>query len=476
MNYSFPEGFLWGGALSANQCEGAYLEDGKGLCTADTLVGGDVRERLFNIKSEIREGYYYPSHEAIDFYHRYKEDVKLFAEMGFKALRTSIAWSRIFPGGDDELPNEKGLQFYDDLFDELLLYNIQPVITLSHYEMPLHLLTEYGGWSNRKLIGFYVNYAKTVFHRYKDKVKYWMNFNEINVIKLMPYLGGGMLIQRDNPNFYQEIYQGAHHQFVASSLAIKACHEIIPEGQIGMMLSTQPSYAKTCKPEDVFKNMENERSNLFFSDVQMRGYYPSYSQRFFEEHNIKIQMESDDLDIIKNYTADYMAFSYYMTNVISSDPVDSKYAGNFAQGESNPYLETSEWGWQIDPVGLRIYLNLLYDRYQKPLFIVENGLGAIDTVVDGKIQDDYRIDYLQKHIAAMLEAVKDGVDLIGYTPWGCIDLVSCSTGEMKKRYGFIYVDKDNEGNGTLNRTVKKSFEWYKKVIETNGSDLENKKF
>ena len=472
MNKGFPDNFLWGGALSAHQCEGAYNEDGKGLCTADTLIYGDVRERLFNISSEIKEGYNYPSHEAIDFYHRYKGDVKLLAEMGFKSLRTSIAWSRIFPNGDEETPNEKGLQFYDDLFDELLSHNIQPVITLSHYELPLNLLKKYGAWENRKLIKFFETYARTVFERYKDKVKHWMTFNEINVIKVMPYFGGGLLVNRHEPGALQKIYQSAHHQFIASSLAVKACHEIIPDGKIGMMMAGMLSYPKTCNPEDVLKNVEMERNSLFFSDVMMRGYYPSYINRYFEENNINVEMEDGDLELLKKYTTDYLALSYYMSSVTSANPEDNKMTGNFAMGITNPYLDTSEWGWQIDPTGLRIYLNQLYDRYQKPLFIVENGLGANDTVKeDGTIDDDYRIEYLRKHIEAMKEAIKDGVDLMGYTPWGCIDLVSASTGEMKKRYGFIYVDKDNEGNGTLNRYKKKSFDWYKKVIASNGKEL-----
>jgi 6-phospho-beta-glucosidase len=473
MNKGFPKEFLWGGALSAHQCEGAYNEDGKGLCTADTLIYGEVRERLFNISTEIKEGFFYPSHEAIDFYHRYKGDVKLLAEMGFKVLRTSIAWSRIFPNGDDETPNEKGLQFYDDLFDELLSYNIQPVITLSHYELPLNLLNKYGAWTNRKLIKFFETYAKTVFQRYKDKVKYWMTFNEINVIKMMAYFGGGMPINRTEPDFLQKVYQAAHHQFVASSLAVKACHEIVPDAKIGMMMAGMLSYPKTCNPNDVWKNIEMERNSLFFSDVMMRGCYPSYIKRYFEENNIHVEMEDGDLGLIKNYPTEFLAFSYYMSSVASTDPEDNKMIGNFSIGVSNPHLDTSEWGWQIDPTGLRIYLNNLYDRYQKPLFIVENGLGAVDTVKeDGNIEDDYRINYLKQHIAAMKEAVKDGVELLGYTPWGCIDLVSASTGEMKKRYGFIYVDKDNEGNGTLNRSRKKSFYWYKKVIATNGENLE----
>ncbi|MDF2675334.1 MAG: 6-phospho-beta-glucosidase, partial [Clostridiales bacterium] len=330
MNKGFPKDFLWGGALSAHQCEGAYKEDGKGLCTADTLIYGDVRERLFNISTEIKEGFIYPSHEAIDFYHRYKGDVKLLAEMGFKVLRTSIAWSRIFPNGDDETPNEKGLQFYDDLFDELLAHNIQPVITLSHYELPLNLLNKYGAWTNRKLIKFFETYAKTVFERYKDKVKYWMTFNEINVIKVMAYFGGGMPINRTEPEFLQKAYQAAHHQFVASSLAVKACHEIIPDAKIGMMMAGMLSYAKTCNPNDVWKNIEMERNSLFFSDVMMRGGYPSYINRYFEENKIHIEMEDGDLELIKKYPTDFLAFSYYMTSVASTAPEDNKMIGNFS--------------------------------------------------------------------------------------------------------------------------------------------------
>lgn len=464
----FPEGFLWGGAISAHQTEGAYLEEGKGLSTADTLVCGNVMQRLLKIDTNLHDGVYYPSHEAIDFYHKYKEDVSLFAEMGFKALRTSIAWSRIFPNGDDAEPNEQGLAFYDGLFEEMIKHNIQPVITLSHYEMPMHLSKQYGGWQNRELIGFFENYAKTVFKRYKDKVKIWMTFNEINVIRMMPYLAGGMLVDYEDPAFLTKVYQAAHHQFVASSLAIKACHEIIPDAQIGMMLASQLSYPKTCNPSDVWKNAEHERGALFFSDVMIRGYYPHYMTRFFEENHVQLETQPEDFELLQKYTAEFLSFSYYMSSVISNDPQE-QITGNFSMGESNPYLKTSEWGWQIDAIGLRILLNQLYDRYQKPLFIVENGLGAMDVLTDDlQIEDDYRIDYLKSHVEAMEDAIKDGVDLMGYLPWGCIDLVSCSTGEMKKRYGFIYVDKDNDGNGTLQRIKKKSFYWYKELIATNG--------
>lgn len=467
---AFPENFLWGGALAANQCEGAYREDGKGLSTVDVLVCGSYR-RLLDVNTELQKDVYYPSHTAIDFYHRYKEDIALFAEMGFRALRISIAWSRIFPDGDEVSPNEKGLEFYDSLFDELLKYGIQPVVTLSHYEMPLNLLKKYGAWESRKLVGFFENYARTVFTRYKDKVKYWLTFNEINTIRLMPYLGGGMLLDREDPAFLQRVYQAAHHQFVASSLAIKACRQIIPDAKIGMMMAGSLAYPRTCRPEDNMKCIEESRRTLFFADVQMRGYYPSYMKRFMRENHIHLHMEEGDEALLAKYTADFLSFSYYMSNVISASPEDPSMVGNFSVGEANPYLEASEWGWQIDAIGLRIYLNQLYDRYQKPLFVVENGLGAADHIVDGRIEDDYRIDYLRKHIQQMSEAIDDGVDLMGYTAWGCIDLVSCSTGEMRKRYGFIYVDRDNQGGGTLNRMKKKSFDWYKEVIRTNGACL-----
>ncbi|MFV0556032.1 MAG: glycoside hydrolase family 1 protein [Lactovum sp.] len=470
MTEVFPENFLWGGALAANQCEGAYLSDGKGMSTVDVLPYADVRERLFNIKPELQEKYFYPSHEAINFYDNYKEDIALMAEMGLKCLRTSIAWSRIFPKGDDESPNEKGLEFYDRLFDELLKYNIEPIITLSHYEMPLHLLKEYGGWKNRKLIGFFEKYAETVFKRYKDKVKYWMTFNEINVIKIMPYLGGGMILNPKDKNYLQDIYQGAHHQFVASAKAVKLCHEIIPGSKIGMMLAGMLSYPKSCLPNDVLENLKHQQSNLFFCDVMIRGKYPRYIERFFEENKIHLDIQESDLDIIASGKVDYLAFSYYMSNVISSQR-DESMIGNFSIGEPNPNLEASDWGWQIDEVGLRVYMNQLYDRYQIPLMIVENGLGAVDEFVDGKVHDDYRIDYTRRHLKEISEAIKDGVELLAYTSWGIIDLVSCSTGEMKKRYGFIYVDRDNDGKGDSKRYKKDSFAWYQQVIKTNGREL-----
>ncbi|OIJ21268.1 6-phospho-beta-glucosidase [Anaerobacillus alkalidiazotrophicus] len=464
---TFPENFLWGGAVAANQLEGAYNVGGKGLSTADVSPDGI----LYPFDETMTKLNLY--HDGIDFYHRYKEDIALFAELGFKCFRTSIAWTRIFPNGDELEPNEEGLKFYDDLFDEMLKYNIEPVVTISHYEMPLGLVKNYGGWKNRDLIGFYEQFAKTVLERYKDKVKYWMTFNEINVVLHAPFTGGGLVFE-EGENKKNSMYQAAHHQFVASALAVKACHEINPEAKIGCMIASMLTYPYTCNPEDAFAAMEQDRKTLFFSDVQARGIYPGYMKRYFKENDITIVMEEGDEDILKQYPVDYIGFSYYMSFVASTAPEDLEKAdGNLLNGVKNPYLQSSEWGWQIDPKGLRTVLNQLYDRYQKPLFIVENGLGAVDVVEeDGSIQDDYRIDYLHAHLKEAKEAIADGVDLIGYTSWGPIDLVSASTAELKKRYGFIYVDRDNEGNGTFNRVKKKSFDWYKNVIATNGASLD----
>jgi len=457
----FPEGFLWGGAIAANQAEGAYLEDGKGLSTIDVLPRGTVGPIMNAVEGK------YPSHEAIDFYHCYKEDIALFADMGFNCLRTSIAWTRIFPNGDEEKPNEAGLQFYDGLFDELLRHHIQPIITISHYEMPLHLVKEYGGWANRELITFFRRYAETVFRRYRDKVKYWMTFNEINLITSVPFVCGG-IIPSSSDNQQPVIYQAAHNQLVASAFAVKACHEIIPHAKIGCMITTAPAYPATCKSDDVIAAMQMNRGTLFFSDVQVRGYYPAYIQRFFKENYISLDITDEDAKVLKKNTVDYIALSYYKSKIAEASRDE---VGN-VNLPTNPYLTSSQWGWQIDAKGLRFTLNELYDRYQKPLFIVENGLGAVDTVeADGSINDNYRIEYLRDHLEQVREAIADGVDLIGFTAWSAIDIVSNSTGQMNKRYGFVYVDKDDNGNGTLKRSRKKSFYWFKKVIESNGEDL-----
>lgn len=472
----FPENFLWGGALAANQCEGGYKEGGKGLTTVDLCPAGLNRRKVMEGKIDVLkplENEYYPSHEAIDFYHRYKEDIALFAEMGFKCLRVSIAWSRIFPNGDEEIPNEEGLKFYDSMFDEMIRFGIEPVVTICHFDTPIGIIEKFGGWKNRKFINFYLNYCEAIFKRYKNKVKYWMTFNEINMILHLPFMGAGVRFEKGD-NELQIKYQSAHHELIASALATKMAHEIIPNSKVGCMLAAGEFYPYSCNPEDVLLAKEKDRENLFFIDVQSRGEYPGYAKRFLRENGIEIVFKEDDEEILKNNTVDFIGFSYYSSRCASSDSevLKGQTAGNVFKTVRNPNLKVSEWGWQIDPLGLRITCNSLYDRYQKPLFIVENGLGANDVIEeDGSINDDYRIEYLKEHVKAMKEAIIDGVDLIGYTPWGCIDIVSASTGEMKKRYGFIYVDKDNEGNGTLKRSKKKSFYWYKKVIESNGEEL-----
>ncbi|MDR2194864.1 MAG: 6-phospho-beta-glucosidase [Treponema sp.] len=473
----FPQGFLWGGAIAANQTEGACLEDGKGLSCADVAHGGKGRFAELTNAARMREIIanpqgFFPSHEAIDFYHHYKEDIALFAQMGFKVFRTSIAWARIFPNGDDAEANEAGLRFYDNVFDECRKYGIEPLVTLSHYESPLTLTKKYNGWESRELIPLFERYVRVVLQRYKDKVRYWLTFNEINATLFAPFLGAGAIIDDPKRN-KQAVYQCAHNQLVASALTVKACREIAPDAKIGNMIAAMLVYPYTCRPEDVWLAAEMERKTYFFSDVQLRGYYPAYMKCFFKKHGINLKIGTDDERILREGTVDFLSFSYYMSTTVSSSPEQAQTAGNLFGGVKNPYLKSSEWGWQIDPLGLRILLNFLYDRYQKPLFIVENGLGAKDTPTpDGSINDDYRIDYLREHIKAMKSAVEeDGVELWGYTTWGCIDLISASTGEMSKRYGFIYVDKDDEGNGSLTRTVKKSFGWYRDIIASNGEKL-----
>ncbi|HEM2864763.1 TPA: 6-phospho-beta-glucosidase [Streptococcus suis] len=484
MTKQFPKGFLWGGATAANQYEGGWNLGGRGPATSDTYIAvdPDKRKDMSHFGKPVsradvefaladQEGLY-PKRWGSDFYHRYKEDIALFAEMGFKTFRLSIAWSRIFPKGDELEPNEEGLAFYDAVFDELNKYGIEPLVTLSHYEFPLHLALEYGGWKNRKVIEFFVRYAETVFKRYQGKVKYWLTFNEINILGMVGYLSGGLLFE-DGKNDLEAMYQAVHHQFIASSLATKAAHEIDPENKVGCMLARMENYAATCNPDDVLAALKKDQENLFYTDVQVRGAYPSYMKRFFKENNIQVVFEPGDETVLKQYPVDFMSFSYYMTSITRALPdKDKATAGNLILGEANPYLEASDWGWQIDPVGLRITLNKLYDRYQVPLFIVENGLGALDKVEeDGSIEDSYRIAYLEKHIQQMYEAIEDGVELMGYTPWGCIDLVSASTSEMSKRYGFIYVDADDQGNGSFDRSRKASFYWYKDVIASNGANI-----
>ena len=472
----FPENFLWGGATAANQCEGGFDQGGRGLANVDVIPTGKDRRAVITGKREMlafEEGYFYPVKEAIDMYHHFKEDIALFAEMGFKTYRLSIAWSRIFPKGDEETPNEEGLRFYEELFLECRKYQIEPLVTITHFDCPIHLIKEYGGWRNRKMIAFYENLCRAIFTRYKGLVKYWLTFNEINMILHAPFLGAGLTFA-EGENEEQIKYQAAHHELVASALATKIAHEIDPENKVGCMLAAASYYPYNCNPKDVWESKKSDRGNYFFIDVQSRGEYPNYGLKMLAEKGITLERTAEDTALLKAHTVDFISFSYYASRVAASeDSGVEKTEGNLFPTIKNPYLEASEWGWQIDPLGLRITMNDLYDRYQKPLFIVENGLGAVDTPnEDGKINDVYRIDYLRAHIAAMKEAIdKDGVELLGYTSWGCIDLVSAGTGEMKKRYGYIYVDRDNEGNGTLARSKKQSFYWYKKVIASNGEDL-----
>ena len=454
----FPEGFLWGGATAANQIEGAYAEDGKGPSVQDVLPGGVVKPPSAgptpdNLKLE-----------AIDFYHRYQEDIALFAEMGFKVFRLSIAWSRIFPRGDEAEPNAAGLAFYDRVIDELLAHNIVPLVTLSHYELPLYLAQEYGGWTNRKLIGFYENFARTVFEHFRGRVQYWLTFNEINSILHFPILAGIM-----STTDKQDLYQAIHHELVASARVTKIAHEVDATNKIGCMILAMPRYPLTPNPDDVWAALDAAHDDFTFGDVHCRGTYPGYFLRKLREAGIELSITEQDRIDLRN-TVDFVSFSYYMS-VCESATDTTRGPGNLIGGVPNPTLAASQWGWQIDPVGLRIILNEYWDRWQKPLFIVENGLGARDELVDGTVADDYRISYMNDHLVQVGEALSDGVEVLGYTSWGCIDLVSMSTAEMSKRYGFIYVDRNDDGSGTLQRYRKKSFYWYKDVIASNGATL-----
>lgn len=465
----FPKKFLWGGALAANQCEGATLEDGKGWSTADALPEGVFgKQTIPPLKNYLKK-------EAIDFYHKYPEDIHLFSEMGFNVLRISISWSRVFPKGIEEKPNEKGLLYYDRLIDELLTNGIQPLVTISHYEMPLYLATEYGGWTNRKMISLFEKFAATVFERYKNKVKYWLTFNEINMILHAPFNGGG--IEGEEAFFDKSLlYQAIHYQLVASALVTKLGHEINKDFQIGCMIAGSPMYPLTPKPSDVLKALEKEREMYFFADIHARGKYPKYMNKYFTENQITLEITDEDRKILTN-TVDFISFSYYMSGCATANEEDNiQSQANIMSVVKNPYLQESEWGWQIDPEGLRYILNVLYNRYQLPLFIVENGLGAKDELItldNGQktVKDSYRIEYLNTHLKQVALAIEDGVDVIGYTAWGPIDIVSNTTCQMSKRYGFIYVDKTDDGSGTLKRYKKQSFEWYKEVIASNGEIL-----
>ena len=494
MATAFPERFLWGGAVAANQLEGAYLEDGKRLNVTDVMVGiGNTPSLAWNEQAERWEvapstSGVQLSHEGIDFYHRFEEDLELMAGMGFKAFRTSISWARIFPSGDEDEPNEAGLAFYDRLFDRMIALGMEPVITLSHYETPLDLLLTYGGWLDRRLIGFWEHYVRTCLERYRDKVRYWMTFNEINVGRMIPFAAGGMLdihpTDTSNPNAsitQQQLYQGWHHQFVANALAVKLCREICPDAMMGLMLSQSAiaTYPETCNPDDVLGAQAIQRKHSFYSDVMLKGRYPGYIRREWAEQGVELHIEPGDMELIARYTNDYLGFSYYRSAVYSSRATNTSTTklatSGTGSGVSNPYLSGTSpepWCWPIDPKGLRYVCNYLQDRYDVPLFIVENGIGLDEGPdADGRIHDPFRVEYTRDHLLQVEEAIKDGCDIMGSLYWGPIDVVSAGTGEMRKRYGFVYVDRHNDGTGTLERRKKDSYDWYKGVIESNGETL-----
>lgn len=465
---AFPKGFLWGGAIAANQCEGAYREDGKGLSVQDVLPNGLVTGPTQEPTPENLKLI------GIDMYHRFREDIGLFAEMGFKVLRLSIAWSRIFPNGDEEEPNEAGLRHYDEVFEELERCGIVPMVTISHYETPLHLVRTYGGWTDRRMIGFYLRFAETLFRRYGDRVPYWITFNEINSQLKAPFMCGGINAPDGNLS-EQDAWQAVHHVLVASAAAVALGHRMMPGARIGCMMLSTPVYPYTPSPDDVIAVMEREHMNDVFGDVQVRGHYPGYILRYFRDRGIRLAITEEDRRILAADTVDFVSFSYYSSTCESVTVKEEAAAGNILTGLTNPYLPTSEFGWQIDAKGLRYVLNRYWERYQKPLFIVENGLGAIDEPVreDGEIRihDPYRSAYIRDHLLQAWEAMEDGVELLGYTAWGCIDLVSAGTARLDKRYGFIYVDRHNDGSGTLARYRKDSFYWYREVIRTDGRSI-----
>lgn len=466
---TFRKDFYWGGATAANQYEGAWDVDGKGASISDHCTNGS-HTCPKRVTVDFEEGTLYPSREATDFYHHYKEDIALMAEMGFKTFRMSISWSRIYPKGDEEEPNQKGIEFYKNVFKELRKYDIEPLVTIWHFDTPLYLEEHYGGWKNRKLIEFYTRFAKTCFTEFKGLVKYWLTFNEINNTVMFLEMFGQSADDED----YQNAYQHLHYQFVASAKAVQIGHEIDPENKIGCMICGITFYPMTCDPQDILLNRHTWEKGIFYcGDVQCKGKYPTFATRLWNEHNVHLDITEEDLEDLRKGTVDMYSFSYYMSTVVTTHKITDTVSGNFSAGARNEYLQYSDWGWATDPTGLQYYLEMMYDRYEKPLLIVENGLGAFDTVEeDGSIHDPFRIDYYRQHIEAMSKAIDNGVDLIAYTTWGCIDLVSAGTGEMRKRYGFIYVDKQDDGTGDYSRSRKDSFYWYKKVIASNGEDLD----
>ncbi len=480
----FPEDLLWGSASADFQYEGGFGEGGRGNVTGDYVTNGshtvprmmtyimpDGTTGASAMRTSIPEGAkayldetkYYPSHQATDFYHHYKEDIQLLSDMGLNCLRFSICWGRIFPTGEEETPNEEGLAFYEDIIDTCLENNMEPLITICHDEVPVYLSDEYDGWSSRHTIDCYLKLCKALFERFSSKVKYWITFNEINVLSGFSHLG----VHSCEP---QATFQAVHHMFIANSLAIKMAKEYREDCMVAVMYALSPVYSLTCKPEDVFAQLDVRRRTLFYIDVMARGYYPNYADKMFKELGVEIKMEPGDEDIIKANTIDYIAFSCYRSTTASAKTKLDLTGLSF---DTNPYLEQTAWGWPIDPQSIRFVCNEIYDRYQKPLFIVENGMGEVDVPDENLyVNDAYRIDYLNDHFKEIQKAVEiDKIPVLGYTMWGGVDLVSLSTGEMKKRYGWIYVDMDDLGNGTLKRVPKASYYWMKEFMETKGQNL-----
>lgn len=479
----FNNDFLWGGATSAAQYEGGYNEDGRGLSHMDYVnfiprVDGvehkvlDINEQLYNKYKENEQDYYFPFRKGTDFYHHYKEDIALMKEMGFKVFRMSISWSRLFPTGLEDKPNPKGVEFYHNVFKELVESGIEPLVTMTHYDIPAYLCETYNGWEHPILIDLWTKYSCFLVDEYKDEVKYWLTFNEINMPANASYLGGGMFVEKSKKNEQSCIHQAIHHMFVASAITVKYLHETAPSCLVGNMVARLQNYPYTCAPNDALATMQANQINLFYNDVMARGYYPKTILNYYKNNDINIDFVDGYEKILREGCVDFLSFSYYFTSVVSDDPDKREPMGRFVRSLKNPYMKFSDWGWGSDPTGLRITLNELYDKYQKPIFITENGLGAIDSLVDGKVHDDYRIEYIREHIKAIGDAINDGVEVLGYTTWGCIDIVSCGDAQMSKRYGFVYVDADDYGNGSYQRYKKDSFYWYKKVIASNGEDLD----
>lgn len=473
----FPKHFLWGGSIAAHQCEGAYQEDGKGLAMMDLVSSGSY-ETPRHISARLEEGVYYPSHTGIDFYHRYKEDIALFADMGFRSLRISIDWSRIYPNGDDEVANELGLQFYHDVIDTMISYHIEPIVTLYHFEMPMHVVEAYGSWLNRETIQLYVRFCDTVIRSLKGKVQYWVTFNEMNhldptseVTDIFTYMITGLKYS-ELADKKQALATLGYHMSVASVKVVQLAHEIDASNQVGCVFGITPYYPKTCKPEDVLAANKAMNRDFYQIDAMCNGEFPAYKVKEYERNDIHIEVSEEDSIAFAKGKLDFIGLNYYASEVVAAN-VEEDDQASFFGGMDNPYLTKSNWGWTIDPTGLRYLLNYTYQRYGLPIIITENGLGAFDQVEEnGEIQDDYRIDYLNQHISSVMQSVEeDGVDCFGYLMWGPIDLVSATTGEMKKRYGFIYVDKQDQGEGSYDRKPKKSFHWYKEVIQTNGGSL-----